>query len=409
MAQKNVFFRSIRLTPALGDWTILKSEKELEEKKEVSTLKRVRFDRFSREDLKFLHNSHYRLAEKIARKLSNDMQMNVELYSVDAEQIAYEEYINKQQDLVVQVDLKNEMGKVSLVFEWGVADLIVNRLSGGPGQESGGDVFSDLEKEILKMQVKEMVPFIAALWPSFLEEEKVQWAWVQGNDAYKQKMNLRESYVFFTFSFLFGSELSPRKLSLAYSSEDLDRFFLRQGQRDLLAEEQISLEQNTLKKIKVPVKVNLGKSLITMGDLRGLEVGDVVTFENMLNDPVEIVADGEVKLEGYPVFRNNHNAVQIVASLQAQEKEALEEEVEEEDIELEKEDLDFEGEEFLEDEDISESGEEQPGEEIAKESVDFDEEEEIVAEEKKSEVGAEIETDEVMEGKEEDFSWDDME
>ena len=64
-----LYSKSLKLGPAIGDWTKIHEDPDAVDEVQVSEVKNVNFDSLTREDMRFLHMLHYRLAEKVAKSL----------------------------------------------------------------------------------------------------------------------------------------------------------------------------------------------------------------------------------------------------------------------------------------------------------------------------------------------------
>ena len=100
------FNRSIKLSPAIGDWTSIQYEEGDLNELSVSSIQNVNFDSLPKEQLKYVHYLHYRLAEKMTKKLSQDMDIKVELHSIEVMQMSYEDFLRMSQEKLVQTNFK---------------------------------------------------------------------------------------------------------------------------------------------------------------------------------------------------------------------------------------------------------------------------------------------------------------
>ncbi len=313
--QKNgfAFSRKIKLAPAIGDWTTIQYRDSDMEEINISPIRNINFDSMPRDQLKYVHYLHYRLAEKITKKLSQDMDIKVELHSIVASQMAYDDFLNAQQNSVVQTDfVLGEHGRVNVLFEWALADMIVNRLVGGKGEESDVETFSDLEGEILKTQTEELVPYFIDAWKSIFTQDQLRLDFQCGKYIQDKKVTLREAYIIFTFYFYFGKG-DLKKVTWAYPNHILRKLLtIRQTFSDPI-KKRIAIYPNTLTKTKIPVRAVLGETTLRMQDIKNLQVGDVITLDTCLDEPLKIYIGGQkTRLSGQPGVVGHKVCIQLL-------------------------------------------------------------------------------------------------
>jgi len=305
------YARTFKLSPALGDWTALQHRGAEYDEVNVSSVHNVNFDSLPRDKMNRIHYLHYRLAEEITKRLSEDMNINVELYSVTALQLKYGEFLNTIKDKIVQTDFGlDTFGKATCIFDWGLAEMIVNRLSGGKGEETHSETFTDMEVKILETQIQELKPILANLWKNVLPLQNIKTKWFSGYYVRDKKLALREAYSMFSFVFFFGKE-EVKKMIVAYPNVVLKRLLEKQDRIQTPLKQQVSLYPETLKKIAIPVKVELGKVILKMKEMKELQVGDIVRLDSFLHFPVKIYL-GKSQLLGQPGILNNTLCVQVI-------------------------------------------------------------------------------------------------
>jgi flagellar motor switch protein FliM len=67
----------------------------------------------------------------------------------------------------------------------------------------------------------------------------------------------------------------------------------------------------------VQVVATLARSRITTADLLGLRVGDIVTTEKDVREPLELAVEGVTKFRAWPGALKGQKAIQIVGPIDA--------------------------------------------------------------------------------------------
>jgi flagellar motor switch protein FliM len=312
---KFLYHRHLKLGPAIGDWTTLQYRDPALDDVHISQIQNVNFDSLPRKYVERLHYLHYRFAGDLVKQFSRDMDIKVELHSIAALQMTYGEFLSQQKEhKVVQSDyILGDLGRINVIYNWDLADVIVNRLTGGEGEESELDVFTDTEAIILESQTQSLLPLFIKSWGSFLDPALFKQAFHVGTFQYDQKVSLREAYLGFTFYLYFGKgEL--KTITWAYPSS-LIRHLVSEMEAHLgPVPENVSLSRETKKQVDVDVLATIGKSKLTMHELKHLQVGDIVSLDMSYDTPVEILLGDSIRLKGQPGIIDNKVCVQLLSS-----------------------------------------------------------------------------------------------
>ena len=216
-----LYSKILKLGPAIGDWTKIHVDSDTIDEVQVSEVKNVNFDSLPRDDMHLLHLLHYRLAEKIAKKLSQDMNIKVEMHTIIATQLSYGEFSGSQDEKVIQANyLVQKYGDINVIFDWDLADVMVDRLTGGKGELSHADQFSELEVSILEAQVESLIPIVSTSWAAVFNPEDISVNFSIGDYVLDKRNSLREAYVVFSFHMYYGKgEL--KKIIWAYPNRTI--------------------------------------------------------------------------------------------------------------------------------------------------------------------------------------------
>ncbi len=311
--EKNLFEfnRSIKLSPAIGDWTAIQYEETDLNELSVSSVQNVNFDSLPKEQLKYVHYLHYRLAEKMTKKLSQDMDIKVELHSIEVMQMSYEDFLQMNHDKVVQTNFRfKNNSKVNVLFDWPLAEMVIDRLAGGRGESQDSDEFSDIEASILETQMEEIKPLFVDSW-KVIHNDSIDVEFSFGQYVQDKKVTLREAYIIFAFNFFFGKN-DLKKIIIAYPNMILRTLL---SQRKKLADElkqRIELETATAENIMIPVRATLGKAILPMSALKTLSTGDIIPLNANLNSPISIHFGDATVIAGQPGSHNGKTCIQII-------------------------------------------------------------------------------------------------
>lgn len=330
--KRSIYSKSIKLGPAVGDWTKINLTQPFFEEGQISSVKNTNFDSLAKEDLSYLHFLHYRLAERMAEKFSADMRIKVEMHTILANQMTYSEFLETQQDQVIQSNyIISKLGRVNVIFDWDLADMIVNRLSGGKGEVSNIKQFSEVEASILEAQMESLLPHFQESWTHLFDKEDVFLEFSIGDYVQDRCISLREAYIVFSFYLYFGKG-DLRRVVWGYPNYILRALLKRHKQRPHLISPTISLDDKVSRSLRFPVSVELGKTTLSMNELNSLQVGDVVVLDSHFKDLLKINISNVTTVFGQPGVVGSRMCMQIVGT-QTEEDDRNDEDVASDDFE----------------------------------------------------------------------------
>jgi flagellar motor switch protein FliM len=306
------YTRNIKLGPAIGDWTTIQFKDLDLDEINISSVRNINFDSLPRDEMKIVHMLHYRLAELITKKLSNDLTAKVELHSVEAKQMRYGEFLDSQQEQIVQSKyLLNDLGKMDVILDWALSEMLVDRLLGGQGVPDGREKFGEIELKILKTQLEEIIPLFNDSWGNILGDQNVSDEFSSGTYAQDKKLSYREAYVLFSLNFYFIDQ-NLHTITFAYPNSVLKHLLKLKKSKVTPTKRRIKLNPETEKRINIPVKALIGDASLTMKELMELQIGDVIPLKSTLETPIQVLIGGETAVTGQVGIINDQIAVQIV-------------------------------------------------------------------------------------------------
>ncbi len=306
------YSRTIKLSPAIGDWTTLRPDYDVQDETQISTIQHNGFNSLSKETLKEAHFLHYKLAQDIIKKFSQDMDIKVDLHSITATQLSYRDFLQHYSRDSIQTYLTiKKVGAITLIIDWNLADSIINRLTGGNGTTSQPQDFSDIELSILEAQLDELTPLLSQTWLNIFNANDIAHEFGVGPVIPDKKMALRESISLFSFAMYFGNNELAR-FTIVYASQTLGRLLLAKATIPNPKPNRVTLEQKTLLKTKTNSKVILGQATVTMKELSELQIGDIIPLDTKLTDPLHLFLGNSTKFYIQPGTSQNRLGAQII-------------------------------------------------------------------------------------------------
>jgi len=306
------YTRTIKLSPALGDWTTLNPPSMSESPFRVRQVHSTGFDSLPKDILQSAHYIHYRLGELMCQKLSKDMDIKVELHSVSASQLMYDHFIKSVSEQVIQADLMSPSGdRINVLIDWPLAEQIINRLTGGAGEAVGSYEFSTIEAGILETQMEELVTLLPSAWQKAWNFDHLSFDFHAGAYQVNRKVSPREAYIVFEYELLIGFG-DIHRISWAYPNALIRAMLSNYAQATHSIQQSLSLSDATLNRHKISAKVILGETTIAMSDLRTLSKGDIIRLDSNIESPLSLVLGDSTVLTVQPGTQNNRLCAQVI-------------------------------------------------------------------------------------------------
>lgn len=308
--------KSIKLAPAIGDWTTYKPLKVLV-KKVKSGL--YGFDRLSQLEIDAFLNINYHFTEKLLQKFKVDLQLAIELFSVQAEQTTYLNFLRTLSGQIVQVKLAvpGHHETISLILELTLANSIINHALGSRDLEPLNRGLTEAENDVLATALTEYLPLFTEAYDNCFETPEVS---IVGSPdvTIDQSLNPSATFVCFTAEIALGDN-PPGRLIIGYHGTMLKSLISAYLHKSSVRPLNFSrLSQYLLNKLAIPVVSALGGTTLTAQEIEELETGDVVTLGTDLKAAVPLNIGKEIVLLCQPGVRNKKLAVRV-AGLDAEE------------------------------------------------------------------------------------------
>ncbi len=282
-------------------------------------------ERVSKDQMRSLQTLHEGFARNFGASLSGFLRTIVECKVATCEQMTYGEFIASLPNptsfnLINAAPLE---GQVCLEVSPLIIYPIIDRLLGGNSQE----VFvpqrpmTVIENRLISKVIARGLAALSEAW-SGIKELTFSVGATESNPQLVQIVPPNEVVVVIGFEIKMGPRAGTMNLCIPFnviepvmaslSSESW--FNTAKGARGNESSRSIT---NTLHAAALGVTAILGETTITLSDLRGLSVGDLVTTEKSASRPVVLSVEGNPKFIAHIGQFNGKRAVRIIRSVRA--------------------------------------------------------------------------------------------
>ncbi|MCS7220748.1 MAG: flagellar motor switch protein FliM [Anaerolineae bacterium] len=291
-------------------------------------------DKFSKEQIRALRMMHENMGRRMAISLSAYLRTAVDANLADIDQGTYATFLSQLAGPAIYniVSLKPLQGQMVLEISAPLADVIIDRLLGGPGRAwERHREFTDLELSLLEGVVVRILDSLAEAWTAVLPV-KPQVEETLLNMYFVQLGLLTDAIVWIVFEVRLGEVNGYLRLGLPYAllkpvgaklspqawiagteaSDDLER----------TAEIQHLIAH--LQEVPVEVTAILGEVDTTLQELNELKPGDLIPLDAAAHHEIKVLVGGVHRFWARPGTRGTRLAVEITQVITG-EAERLEE------------------------------------------------------------------------------------
>jgi flagellar motor switch protein FliM len=290
-------------------------------------------DRLTPEQLHAVEMVHENLAERLAGSMSAYLRAGFRLRVAQLEQGRFEDFLKALPTGVLFhiLALAPLPGRVLLVLSPESASMILDRLLGGAGKaEVRQGALTDIGRALLDGAVEYMLNDIKAAWSKLsarlephLEDSTVNRQRVQMLMGDNQVLNV-------TFELALQDTVGvmsiyiPSFLLKPIASQLSPQAWIGSQDGNLPGDAARTEVLARLRRVPVPLRVELGNADLTLAEIMDLRPGDVIRLDTAAHQPLPVYVGGRVRFRARPGALGNRLAVQIESVLdQTQSPELL--------------------------------------------------------------------------------------
>jgi flagellar motor switch protein FliM len=297
-----------------------------EKKKKVKPYDFRRPNKFSKDQLRTLVMIHENLARLMTTSLSTYLRSMVQIEVLSIDQLTYDEFTKSLPNPTVMnlISLKPLDGTIVMEISPQLAFAIFDRLLGGNGNVVDKvRELTDIEQTVIKRIVLKALSNFKEAWQTVVELDP-QFESLEMNPTFTQIIPPSDMIVLLTLEVRIGATLGLMNLCLPFAVLEpiIDRlnaqfWFARTSK--FSNPQNISAIQSKLLQTKVEVAADLGSTSITVGELLGIAVGDVIQLDQTTKDMLPVRVGNNLKFYASPGLSGTRMAVQISQIVQEED------------------------------------------------------------------------------------------
>ncbi len=276
-------------------------------------------ERVGKEQMRALQTLHEGFSRNFGAALSGLLRSIVEVKLTSVDQLTYSEFIFSLENPTCFNLLRAEPLEGNLILDINPSILypIIDRLLGG-GRDSAPiarRALTEIELRLVSRITNLFLEQLRHAWENVVEL-KLSVERVESNPQLVQIVPPNEVVVLVGFELTLGEIRGMLNLCIPFNSIERignklsSNSWIAYGRKNATAESRQSIGRN-LKGAMVELVAQLAETRINTGDLIGLRVGDIITTDKDMNDPLLIKVEGVSKFRAQPGAFKGHKAIQI--------------------------------------------------------------------------------------------------
>lgn len=276
--------------------------------------------KFSKEHLRTLEIIFEHYGRLISTNLPIYLRKNVQVSVASSETVTFSEFTNALSNPVILgiVNFTPLTGNIIIDLSTNLGYAMIDRMLGGPGAplEKSRD-FSEIELSIIERIMVICMQLMREPWKNVLDVNPVLDR-LETNPQFAQIISPNDMVAIVTLNMKIGEVQGFMNMCLPYFTlEDImdklnTRFWYAnmQERKDEDYEEYI---ESLIRRVDIPLKAVLGKSVISVSDFANLQVGDVIRLDAHLDNELSVYVGNIRKFTALPGASKDNYAVRVTS------------------------------------------------------------------------------------------------
>ncbi len=297
-----------------------------EEEKQVRNYDFGRPTKFSKEHLRTLEIIFEHYGRLISTNLPVFLRKNVQVTVASSETVTFNEFSNALSNPVILgiVNFEPLNGNIIMDLATNIAYAMIDRMLGGTGAalDKARD-FSEIEMTIIQRILIMMVNLLHEPWKNVLDISPILQR-VETNPQFAQIIAPNEMIAIITLNIKIGDVEGFMNVCLPFITlEDvMDKlntkywFSTMQENRDENFQDYI---ETMIRRVDIPIRAILGKTVISINDFMNLQVGDCLRLNTKTDSDLDIYVGNIKKFTALPGANDDSYAVRVTSVIREEE------------------------------------------------------------------------------------------
>ncbi|NLD97532.1 MAG: flagellar motor switch protein FliM [Synergistaceae bacterium] len=288
------------------------------DEKKIKSYDFRRPDKFSKDQLRAIQMIHESFTRQLTTTMSTMVRSMVSAEIASVDQLAYDEFIRSlvQPTVIGILEMYPFSGNALIEINPNLVFAIIDRMLGGRGEFTGKiRELTDIERTVVERLLMRMLELLEEAW-STVVDVRFRYENLESNPFFVQicpgtdmvllvilklKVSEVEGMVSICIPYFLMEPIMDKLSS--------QQWFASTGRKS--DEKSGEYIQRHLSKVRIPVALELGHTVLSVSDVLQLSVGDVVKLDEVLGDPLDVRIGNMVKFKAVPGTSNGNYAAEI--------------------------------------------------------------------------------------------------
>lgn len=276
--------------------------------------------KFSKEHLRTLEIIFEQYSRLLSTNLPLYLRKNIQVNVASSETVIYSEFTNALSNPVILgiVDFQPLQGQIIMDLAVNLGFAMIDRMLGGQGipLEKNRD-FSDIEMSIIEKILVLSMQLMREPWKNVVEINPILDR-IETNPQFAQIIAPNDMIAIVTLNMKIGEVEGFMNVCLPFFTLEniMDRlntkywFSTMQNAEREVYEEYL---ETMIRKVDMPVKAVLGKSMVAVSDIANLQVGDIIRLESKIDSDMDVYVGNIRKFTALPGAVKGSYAVRVTS------------------------------------------------------------------------------------------------
>ncbi len=297
-----------------------------QEDKQVKNYDFARPAKFSKEHLRTLEFIYEHYGRLLSTTLPVYLRKHVQVSVVSSETVVFSEFSNALINPVILgvVNFHPLPGSIIIDLASNLGFAMIDRMLGGQGVplKKGRD-FSEIELTIIDKIVTICMQLMKEPWRNVVEIEPFLEK-VETNPQFAQIISPTDMIAIVTLNIKIGEVEGLMNICLPYFTlenvmDKLNTKFWFSTIKDSSEEDYEQYVEMMIRKVNVPLKVQLGANTITVSDFTNLQCGDIIRLDTKTDSELSVYVGNIKKFTALPGTSDDKYAVRVTSVIREEE------------------------------------------------------------------------------------------
>lgn len=289
------------------------------DQKKVKIYDFKRPDKFSKDHIRTLQMMHETFARLTTTALSAQLRALVGVHVMSVDQLTYEEFIRSipNPTTLAVVNMDPLKGSAVLEIDPSITFTIIDKLFGGTGEQTKiSRELTDIELSVMEGVIVRILGNLREAWSNVIDL-RPRLGNIETNPQFAQIVPPNDMVVLITLETKVGDVDGMTNLCIPYITIEpviskLSAQYMYSTIRKGTTDENLSIIQNRLESVALPIIAEIGEAQITVQEVLNLALGDVIKLpDTKVTDDMRVKIGGRKKYRCRPGLVDNRIAVKL--------------------------------------------------------------------------------------------------